>query len=927
MLHTSIDGKPAVFNERSTGLNHSNHQILSAFSTLWEAHSSWQKINSGKPGSDKFLDALTHSNPLTEDSPLAIGKVVLAMPYLHCYKVQIAGRNAPCIAIAVSQHSHSPMGVRAGEVIPPNSDVILWKPATSKTAYILAVIPLNLINDKFNLSDDIQQGGNSSPKKVEAYRNIVRTAARGHDWVAQTSGRPMDGTLNEYVRMSETGIGILIDSFQTYLRVNEACGLWLNYFDSYAKLSGLSLDIQSYCEHTTQRYDEGENFASRGHIMYPWEAVGMYGYGEQFTKTNNLESVQLDKKFPFGSEDLLYPDITPIYRLTDHTGYIGQGFNRTLAKPAKETGPRRLSTAASERDTGLFQELLTLDGSYGIRSAKQVIIAKYPVIPVPRRKRAPEDAQGDDYTENNDYKFSGIFGEGDEHKVRDWDSSSATLVPNMLRPSGIMDLMTHHYNWKSTHPFFYHKKDYDYPEEGDTDGPLNQVEFYRGRREESYVFISPTKLNIDSRYGSVNYFKNAASFVITDDGSLVLSDGYGSQITMGGGQIRLEAGGDVMLMSGARVVTLADEAIIRTKGSTDISSSEKDVRIKAEVNMQLLAGNAGYGGMLLESKGAGVYQAYENKTGEQVIGSGITLLTRGGGLNLLSKYTYVRTGVDEGNAESTGDFVIDCANGRSSVVCYSRGVAMFNSIGVGMWHLPVGQTELDIKYSNYLGPRFSKIQGPLVIEKDVCIVNNGYLGVANSIYSARGIFAVGQMACRDGVVGSTNTDQFASAVDKFIADFADYSQKVTEIGSPILGAYFPDFYWQSNLPGNTQLLENDMGFSYRDESSKTNLVYGYMPGKFLLLESRWQQLGRMGLTAEGPAWTEKSVSYQGEKLYPWPGRKNWVETQALLGYNAEDNFILFDQDKAKSRKANQADYEVPTYKNWKTQVCDGNYKL
>ena len=65
-----------------------------------------------------------------------------------------------------------------------------------------------------------------------------------------------------------------------------------------------------------------------------------------------------------------------------------------------------------------------------------------------------------------------------------------------------------------------------------------------------------------------------------------------------------------MLMSGSRVVTLAKEAIIRAKGSVDISSNENDVRIKAEKNMQLLAGNSGSGGMLLESKGQGSIQGY-----------------------------------------------------------------------------------------------------------------------------------------------------------------------------------------------------------------------------------------------------------------------------------------------------------------------------
>lgn len=929
MADMSFDGgKPAVFNARSTGFNNSNAELLTGLTAATESQNAWQQLFTGYQTSDIFLKSVTQGDYLNSDSSLLIGKVVLALPYIHCYKVQLSGRNASCIAAAVSQHAHTPIGVKAGEVIPPNSDVIVWKPQTSIIAYILAVIPTVSTNDNLNASDDIQQGGNSSPKKVEAYRNILKSTQNALNWTSQSSGRPMDGTLNEYVRMSETGIGLLIDSFQTYLRVNEACGLWLNYFDSYAKLAGLSLDIQTYCEHNIQRYDEGENFCLKGHITYPWEATGMYGEEEKFTKTNNPSDVQLDKNFPFGVEEVEDIDQTPLYRLTDYTGYIGQGFNRTLIKPAKSTGKRKLSTAEAEKDTGLFQELLALDGSYSIRSAKQITLAKYPLIPNPRRKRSVEDALGDDYTESNDYRFSGLFGSGDEHKVRDWDSSTVTLVPNMLRPSGALDMLVHHYNWKSTHPFFYHKKDYFYPEEGDTDSVLNSIKFYRGNMNESYKFIAPTKLEIDSRYKDVNYFNTASFITMAEDGSIVIADGYGSQIMLGGGQIRLEAGGDVMLMSGSRVVTLAKEAIVRAKDSVDISSSNADVRLKAEVNMQLLAGNAGYGGMLIESKGQGIAQNYTNKIGEEVQGSGITLLTKGGGLNLISQIAYLRTGVTENSAEGTGDFVIDCANGNSSLVAYSKGVALFNSIGVGMWHTPSGQDQIEIKYSNFFGPNFSKIRGPLAIERDVCIVDQGNLGVDASIYAKKNIYAVENMGSKSGVLQTTNSEEFANAVNRFTADFLQYSRKVTDIGSPILNAYFTDFFWQPNLPGNTTLLENEIGFSYRDKSPNTNAVYGYDPQRFFLIETRWQQLDRMGLaTGGGDTWTEKPVAYQGNELYPWPGKKNWVETESYLGYNAEDSFILFESDKAKGRETNQDKYETPVFNEWKMQVCDGNYKL
>ena len=919
-------GKPAVYNQKNTGTLPSDQGPIKDLQAGRDSRDAWTQQLTGSQVSDVNLNAAMHQSSLSTESPLRVGRVVLAMPYIHCYKIQLTGRQGSCVATAVSRNSHSPLGVKAGDVILPNSPVLVWKPNASGMAYILAVLPQPLISDAFNASDMIQQGGNSGPKKVEAYRNIPKSAKMGHNWVSQSCGRPMDGAIGEYVRMSETGIGLLIDSFQSYLRVNEACGLWLNYFDSYAKLVGLSLQIQSYCEHVFQHYDEGELFSLRGYVTYPWEALGMYRSDTKFTKSNGPAEVQLDREFPFASEDLEDQSITPFYRLADYTGYLGQGFNRTLVCPPAESGSRLRTDADSKKDIGLFNEFLTLDGSYGIRSAKQILFAKYPLIPNPRRKRLIEDAKGEDLTEENDYRFSGCYGDGDQHKVLEWDDSEVEDARNLLRPAGVLDLITRHFNWKSTHPFQYHTKDYSYPEEGDNDSPLNEVKFYSGKMSETYVDVSPKRIKIDDRYQDVSYYNTASFFTMNEDGSVVIADGYGSQITMAGGQIRLEAGGDVMLMSGSRVVALAREVITRARDSVDISSSNKDVRIKAEHNLQMLGGNSGSGSVLIESKGKGTSQQYDQSIGEEVRASGIVLLSRGGSVNMMSKTAYIRTGVEEGNAEGSGDLVIDCANGRSKMVSYASAHSFFNSQGFGLWHSPTGKDSIDISKSNFLGPKFSKVNGPTVMTDDVCLIS-GSLGVANDVLSQGFIGCLGQMACLKGVegLGDSSKGDFPKETNEFITQFSTFSGMIDRMGSPIFKPSYPEFYWQDSQPGHSALLEDKIGFSYRDESSR-NKAYSYSPGKFFLLEPRWQQLERLELTtnSNSTVWTEKPVMYQGEELYPWPGKLNWVDEKSLLQYS---ELVLFETDKAKSREENKEDYEEPKFKDLEKQVCDGVYKL
>jgi len=930
------DSKPAVYNERSTGTSASNSILLDSQIRFQEGMPAAMQRALGSQISDTNLNASTQSSSFSEDAPLRVGRVLLAMPYVHCYKVQISGRQSPVFATSVMQSSTAPIGVTSGNVIPPGSTVLIWKPSTGILSYILGVLPVPTMADSLDSSDFIQQGGNSGPKEVPEIANIPNSVSDAMGWVPQVSGRPMDGTSGEFVHMSETGIGILIDSFQAFLRVNETCGLWLNYFDNYTKLAGLTLEIQSYCEQVFQVYDEGENFSLRGYCTYPWEATGMYSAEEAFTQSNDKAQVQTDGDFPFADEDLQDFAQTPIFRLTDYTGYIGQGFNRTLMVPSQTSGKRRLYD--SSQDVGLFNEFLALDGSYGVRSAKGIFIAKYPCIPNPRRTRKLEDAKGDDLSEENDYKFSGTWGEGDDHIVKDFDDSQVTEHSPLLRAAGVLDMMAHHYNWKVTHPFAYHKKDYRYPEESDS-AKLGSVKYFRGNYNEAYVELedASVKIKIDDRYEEVEYFNTASFFHLTDDGGLVIGDGYGSQITMTGGQIRLEAGGDVMFMSGSRVVTMANDVVVKAKDFVDISATDRDVRIKAERNMQLMGGNDDLGGVLIESKGTGVAQMYGQNPESGVYSAGITLLSRGGEISAVGKDLYLRSGVGATSAEETGSIVMDCANGLGQYTNYAASHSYFNNDGLFIWHGARGQDTPNIDKAHYFGPNVSAVNGPLLLNGNVSICENSSLGVSGSIYSGKSIYAVNRVGCKAGVareqfsggIPAESWSKFVAEVTEFLTKPCDSIQTIVDQGVSSFTPIFTDGVWTDFRTGNTTLLDSEIGFSFRDASAFGGAVYGYDDGKFSLLEARWQQLDRTGLISGGGSpttWTETSVDYQGNSTYPWPGKINWADNDTMLSY---ESFLLVDPatGAAKSREDDKQSYEEPRWQDWSKTTPDGNYSL
>ena len=103
------------------------------------------------------------------------------------------------------------------------------------------------------------------------------------------------------------------------------------------------------------------------------------------------------------------------------------------------------------------------------------------------------------------------------------------------------------------------------------------------------------------------YFKSESGFRQDPDGSLVLYDGYGSEIRMSRGNIIISSAADVTVrpgrdfhvMAGRHSATVAQEHVI-------LHSSSKDVSIKGNKNVSLLSGINKDGKTIIDNRGAGV---------------------------------------------------------------------------------------------------------------------------------------------------------------------------------------------------------------------------------------------------------------------------------------------------------------------------------
>jgi hypothetical protein len=104
-----------------------------------------------------------------------------------------------------------------------------------------------------------------------------------------------------------------------------------------------------------------------------------------------------------------------------------------------------------------------------------------------------------------------------------------------------------------------------------------------------------------------------------------MRDSEGAELVLAAGKLRLTAPNGIEGFSGHDIVWLGGrDVIIKGRKSVDITSTEEDVRLKAEHNLQLVS----EGAVLVESRAPGDGLAYAGAEGSDMRGSGIQLVAR-----------------------------------------------------------------------------------------------------------------------------------------------------------------------------------------------------------------------------------------------------------------------------------------------------------
>lgn len=864
-------------------------------------------VNRTEPVSDPYGVAWQHNHALDLPYPVRWGVVIDVLPHLGAHRV-CTGPSSMVWCSLGSPTGQQPFGVRQCQHLPIGTPVYFVEPqGPGFWGHILCAEPHALI-DNVKYKPDRVWPGSRAGLLAEACHKTTLDQPYGGGACNWSCGAPIDGTsLGEWSHFTELGTGLHLDPFLGYFRLDEESGLFLFTLDQQVRLAGHNLQLRSSAGERDELDDQGELTIEHGTTPYPWEALGSLMAQGVATPTRSYtqSEVQGDKQEYFYTEPA-YDDQQPLYRCQAFGGYLGQGGKVLICiPPTTRPGDAQLNRYSQDlKIPGVYEANTSLTGSVMTRSATRIGLWKRPCIPTPKRRRLPSDTAGD--TSLN-YRPAGInYGGGDPHKIAGTASVPTSTIPdNLVRAAAVLDLAALAFNWEGSHPFVYHARDWYLPEEGDADLPVTKNHSLKDAydRLKTHQYLNapdPISVPIDHRYGSTRIYPNESYIQLLEDGGIVLGDGFGAEIRMAGGSIEISAPGDVVVRSGRNTINLAGrDAITRALNSVDLTATKRDVRLKAQANCMIEAGNNGCGGVLIESRATCPAYDYTGKSGEAVTTSGVVLKAANSQVVGLAKDVVFNSGYNG----ATGDIVLDAGTNRiKEVAAWSErflsggGLDFFGSAGSYT-------AANEFRGTGAIFGASLAVDGNLHVNgcgifKDWLAVTSGHIATSNAEANGRYV----------GVLSSANI----SAANGELASLHTHVGTLTSTVGP--GE-------KTALDSTVAVEGKGVEFSLRrPEDYKT-------PSDFALVESRWQQLDRLGadvlVTWQEVAVTTSDPSYPNS--YPWPG------VTALTGASTwyTQDLALYDValGVSVSRSGHQAAYEVPVLQTPAASSLNSSYTV
>lgn len=842
------------------------------------------------------------ANPLAGAVGLLRGIVVDAPAYIHAYKVLCEGMGRPLVCCALADSSFTPIGGRRVDSYAPGTAVWVCRPPHLPYGVIVGAEPPPNGDPSRAMGDYVHMASRCGRVVDGTHSAVLRARAAGGavDWSAR---RPMDALPGvDRGWIAETGVRLLMDSFHVQAAVDEATGLFAFYHDQFVRLAAANLQIFS-AGHVEEWFDDaGEILIQRGWTPYPWERRGALRPDVDPLREPSAAELR-DPAAGLASREPALPDLAPFHRRLFLGGYVGQGGkDLTLLPPVGVDlfSPGIVADPAVETPTiAVAEEHRTLAGGWHLRAARGLHLVKQAAIPAPIRLRDPRDRpEGGD---GPGYKAAGVAGDGPDHKVAPIVRTNVDDSPSLQRAAGLLDQAAHRRNWEGLQALAAREGDWDVPEEAES--PL--VGAYRPPDPrvlaDAHAMPDPgaTSARVDHRYGEVDYFAGEAGIYVGDDGSIVLRDAWGSAIVMAGGHVEIQPAGDLFLRPGRSLNAWAGRDFnLRARRHVELACSTGGVRLKAERDLQILAGNSGEGALLLESRGVDAMD-YAGKVGTDVVGGGVQVKAAAGGFQCWADSLYLRSMRD--------GITIDAAKGAAAATVLASRIDRYAAEGfrdaAGPPANPTAAFEFD--------PTGARLSGGLAVAGPFSAVGGAL--VRGDVRTVGGSYYSDRAATNPGVGGYGDP----AAAAALAGEARDVAREAAAGGKAAASAFADGVVAElhgAGGPGDDAAIAA-VGFSFR-----TTEQCG--AADFVCWEAAWQQTAREAEIALEP-WREPPVDAQGAATAPFPGAGRLFDDAALM----RQRLKLYDVKGgvAADRDAARADYEDPEYAPVDPVALDSGY--
>jgi hypothetical protein len=368
---------------------------------------------------------------------------------------------------------------------------------------------------------------------------------------------------------------------------------------------------------------------------------------------------------------------------------------------------------------------------------------------------------------------------------------------------------------------------------------------------------------------------------------------------MSGGNIHMTCQGDIFSRPGRSAITWAPRDIINRAGwCAELTAAKKDVRIKGENNVHVMAGDDDKGCLLLECRAQGKPDKgqWQGALGTDVESKGILIKAQESAVDVWSKNIFVGThkddnGVLELNAGGAGSLILSAKEiGNEALSKFGVLVSGSRSRGSGVQlNMETGRSRL-ISRLDIVGDvgiwQGSRGAGQLTLDGAVHSARDGLFAgsVRTNALSAGSIAHGGGIHVGTGGEGpdapNSNGPPTDAAANSFKAAVYAAFEGVT-LDNASLG------------PGNKEV-QDAIGFSFR-----TSQQYKAEADDFIVFESRWQQLYRVQGALK--QWDEPVVnSPDDQETRPHPGHDAWKDN-GYYKYSQSPKNVDLQKGVAKSR--------------------------